>query len=263
MNLEGFDELVNKGRNLINDDYASHVHRARRAFNAWVEEVVLWIQNLLPNTSFAAEWSSLGRSCLKIADNSNYDPLAWVNFCSVMDKRLKWHSQLALAANSVAQNNLQRASTFTISKKVFIVHGRNTEIKETVSRFLEKLGLEPIILHEQPNAGKTIIEKFLEYADVSFAIILMTPDDTGGLIGESFENQKPRARQNVILELGFFLGRIGRERTCIIFDQSVEVSSDYDGVLYVPFDNEGAWQLKLAKEMKNAQLPFDMNALLQ
>jgi len=90
-----------------------------------------------------------------------------------------------------------------ISNKVFIVHGRNNEIKGSVSRFLEKLGLEPIILHEQPNAGKTIIEKFLEYADVSFAIILIAPDDRGGLINESFENQRPRARQNVILELGF------------------------------------------------------------
>jgi predicted nucleotide-binding protein len=145
---------------------------------------------------------------------------------------------------------------------VFIVHGRNSEVKETVSRFLTKLDLEPIILHEQPNAGKTIIEKFLDYADVSFAIILMTPDDKGGLTGDGFEKQKPRARQNVILEMGFFLGKIGRERTCIIYDQSVEIPSDYDGVLYIPYDDEEAWQLKLAKEMKNASLPFDMNALV-
>ena len=163
-----------------------------------------------------------------------------------------------MARIAAQQTSPSHTGSVVMSKKVFIVHGRNNEIKSVVSRFLEKLGIEPIILHEQPNAGKTIIEKFLEYADVSYAIILMTPDDKGGLATDEYQKQKTRARQNVILELGFFLGKLGREKTCVLYDEAVEdIPSDYNGVLYVPFDNQEAWQLKLAKEMKAASIPFD------
>jgi predicted nucleotide-binding protein len=95
------------------------------------------------------------------------------------------------------------------SKDVFLVHGRNEGIKEKVARFLEKLKLRVVILHEQPNAGKTIIEKLVDHSNVGFAVILLTADDQGGLINEPYEKQKPRARQIVILELGFFLGKLG------------------------------------------------------
>jgi len=260
MNLEQFDQLINEGRNLLTRrDHVSEIHDD---FNDWFDSVAKWLQESFPNSAFSADWSSLGVSYLVRQggyDNSTY---ATTLFQQMVQTRLKWLSNLMVAWQNTRSTQAEKAVNLIISKKVFIVHGRNNEMKETVSRFLEKLGLEPIILHEQPNAGRTIIEKFLEYADVSFAIILMTPDDSGGLIGELFEKQKPRARQNVILELGFFLGKIGRERTCIIYDQSVEIPSDYNGVLYVPYDREGAWQLKLAKEMKNASLPFDMNSLL-
>ena len=90
------------------------------------------------------------------------------------------------------------------SKKVFIVHGHDEAAKESVARFLEKLKLEPIILHEQPNSGRTLIEKFEVYADVGFAVVLLTPDDVGSPASEARAgSMKHRARQNVILELGY------------------------------------------------------------
>ena len=90
------------------------------------------------------------------------------------------------------------------SNNIFIVHGHDNEMKQTVARTLEKLDLEPIILHEQANEGRTIIEKFMDYSDVSFAVVLLSPDDLAYPKEQSYEDAKFRARQNVILELGFF-----------------------------------------------------------
>jgi len=142
--------------------------------------------------------------------------------------------------------------------KVFLVHGHDDSARETTARFLEKLRLEPIILHEQPNAGRTIIEKVERYAEVAFAVVLLTPDDVGGL-GSAPQVLKPRARQNVILELGYFLGKLGRSHVAALLKGEVERPSDYDGVLYVPMDAAGAWKLQLARELKNAGLNIDLN----
>ena len=145
------------------------------------------------------------------------------------------------------------------TRDVFIVHGRNEAYRETVVRFLEKLKLNPIILHEQPNKGRTIIEKFVDYSNVSFAVVLLTGDDRGGLKDAAFDSQQLRVRQNVILELGFFLGKLGRERVCALYENGVEIPSDYDGVIFLPLDSGGAWRMALAREIKEAGLPIDMN----
>jgi predicted nucleotide-binding protein len=148
------------------------------------------------------------------------------------------------------------------SKKVFIVHGHDNEAKEGTARFLEKLGLQLIVLHEQPNFGRTIIEKFETYSgDIVFAVVLLTPDDFGG-IESAPETRKPRARQNVIMELGYFMGRLGRFRVCALHKGGVELPSDYQGVLYIELDPYGAWKTKLAKEFEHAKLPIDLTGLL-
>ena len=130
---------------------------------------------------------------------------------------------------SLKSSNATKSNT---SDKVFIVHGRDNEVKETVARFIEKLNLNPIILHEQPNGGKTIIEKFEDYSDVGFAIILMTPDDKGCLVGKE-DAIKERARQNVIFEHGYFIGKLGRERVVALVKGDLELPSDISGVLYL------------------------------
>lgn len=147
------------------------------------------------------------------------------------------------------------------SSKVFIVHGHDEATREATARFIEKLGLTPVILHEQPSKGRTIIEKFEDYADVGFAIILLTPDD----VGAACENPKdllPRARQNVIFELGYFIGALGRERVVALYKKDVEIPSDYQGVVFIPFDEPGSWKLPLAKELKTAGMDIDLNKVI-
>jgi len=144
---------------------------------------------------------------------------------------------------------------------VFLVHGHNNEAKETVARFLERLDLRIIILHEQPDKGRTIIEKFEDHASVGYAVVLLTGDDIGAS-QVAPDELKERARQNVILELGYFLGTLGRTRVCALREDDVEVPSDLSGVLYIRFDAEGAWKFHLAKEIKAAGIEVDLNRVV-
>lgn len=134
-------------------------------------------------------------------------------------------------------------------RRVFIVHGHDEGPRESVARFLEKLDFEPVILHERPNKGRTVITKFQqEAADVGYAVVLMTPDDHGGKVGEQSE---PRVRQNVVFELGFFIGALGPEKVAALVKGGVERPSDFDGVVYISID-DSAWRLKLGKELEAA-----------
>jgi predicted nucleotide-binding protein len=146
-------------------------------------------------------------------------------------------------------------------RRVFIVHGHNETLKVSAARLVSKLGLEPVILHEQPDRGRTVIEKLLDYADCAFALVLLTADDRGGLAGESSRGYRSRARQNVILELGYFIGRIGREKVAAIYEEGVEIPSDYRGVIFIPYDNAGAWQVRAVKEMRAAGIKVDLNPI--
>jgi hypothetical protein len=109
--------------------------------------------------------------------------------------------------------------------RIFLVHGHDQAALQETARFLERLDQDILILREQPNQGRTIIEKFEEYADVGFAVVLLTPDDRGGTATQAYDAQRPRARQNVILELGYFLGRLGRKRVCALYRPGVEIPS--------------------------------------
>ena len=148
------------------------------------------------------------------------------------------------------------------ANKVFVVHGHDESARETVARFLERLELQPVILHEQPNQGRTIIEKFEDHADVGFAVVLLTPDDMGGPRGGKPQS-KPRARQNVILELGFFLGKLGRQGVSSLVKGDVETPSDYDGVVYIDLDDAGSWKMKLVQELKAAGFDIDANRVFE
>jgi predicted nucleotide-binding protein len=147
-------------------------------------------------------------------------------------------------------------SVKSYSRDIFLVHGHDNAIKESAARFLEKLDLHPIILHEQPNKGRTVIEKFEAHSDVGFAVVLLTPDD---VCRESPEQITRRARQNVILELGYFIGKLSRARVCALYREGVELPSDIHGVLYIPYDEGNGWRLQLAKEIRAAGITVDLN----
>jgi predicted nucleotide-binding protein len=143
---------------------------------------------------------------------------------------------------------------------VFLVHGHAEQPKTTVATFLRSLGLDVIILHEQANRGQTIIEKFEEHSDVQFAVVLLTPDDVGASVMHP-EKSRQRARQNVILELGYFLAKLGRNKVCCLYVEGVEQPSDYDGVLYVSYDQGGDWCSKLKVELSAAGIDVDSEKL--
>lgn len=142
--------------------------------------------------------------------------------------------------------------------EVFVVHGHDEEAKQAVARFLTQLKLTPVILHEVANQGRTIIEKLEDQADVDFAVILLTPDDIGA-DGSTPDRLRSRARQNVVLELGMFIGRLGRKKVCAIYKGDIELPSDYSGVLFVPMDLGGGWKLALTRELRHAGLDIDLN----
>jgi predicted nucleotide-binding protein len=154
----------------------------------------------------------------------------------------------------------QENENMTTYNKVFIVHGHDDGTRESVARFIEKLGFEAIILHERPNKGRTIITKFREEAEgVGFAVVLMTPDDLGKAKDASDLN--PRARQNVVFELGFFIGVLGPERVAAAMKGNVERPSDFDGVVYISLD-QANWQSKLGGELKAAGFDVDWNKVM-
>ncbi|MEI7609531.1 MAG: nucleotide-binding protein, partial [Rhodospirillaceae bacterium] len=169
-------------------------------------------------------------------------------------------SQIVMSTAEVG--NYQQVVQNPANRKIFIVHGSDEAAKLTAKIFVEKAGLEPVILHEQPDGGKTIIEKFEACSDVGFAIVLLTPDDLGGKASDGKDKLRQRARQNVVLELGYFMGRLQRSRVCALIKGDIEIPSDYLGVVWTKLDDEGAWKMKLVKELKAAGYEIDANRAL-
>lgn len=155
--------------------------------------------------------------------------------------------------NASQEVSMKKAKEY---KKVFIVHGHDNGLKQEVARLVEKQGLEAIILSEQANRGKTIIEKFEEHSDVGAAICLFTGDDYGRT--KDAEEDKLRARQNVVFEAGFFMGKLGRENVVLIANPDIEIPSDLKGFVYT---NEKSWQIDALKELKTIGYAIDLNKL--
>lgn len=152
------------------------------------------------------------------------------------------------------------ARSTQMPRKVFIVHGHDAGAKEAVARFLEKLSFSAVILSEQANGGRTIIEKIEANHDVGFAVVLLTPDDVGAKAGQP---NQPRARQNVILELGYFMGKLGRPNVCALSVGEMELPTDFAGVVWTRFDPDtNGWKLALAHELQAAGFDIDWNAIM-
>lgn len=261
------ETLAARGRYLLNR--SGNALNSFNDFDSWDHDVAKWLDKIGPGTGLSAQWSSLNSSPLIIGSNYNDDARSWALHSAVIRARLDWLSKIpsrlsapGTTASTLSPRSISVGKKSPKGRRVFLVHGRQVEAREITARFLEKLGLECVILHEQPNRGRTIIEKFEDYADVAFALVLLTPDDVGGLFDGSQSEQKARARQNVILELGFFLGALGRSRVCPLYCEGVEIPSDYSGVAFVPMDQAGAWRLIVVRELKAAGIEVDANLAL-
>lgn len=155
-----------------------------------------------------------------------------------------------------------RAAKGRTPESIFVVHGHDGEAKLAVQGFLRQITEVPaVILHDEPNLGRTLMEKFEQVGSASgFAVAILTADDEGRAKGT--EELRTRGRQNVVFEFGFFVGYLGRSHTVVLYEEGVELPSDLDGLVYIPYDSAGSWKIKLAQELKAANVAIDLNKAL-
>jgi len=163
---------------------------------------------------------------------------------------------------AVAVRAAEPESASAYSNKVFIVYGHDTEAREQLELLLRRMKLEPVVIQNLPASGQTIIEKLESNSDVTFACVLLTPDDQGHAMGKAAEI-RPRARQNVVLELGMFLAKLGRKRVAILHKGDVELPSDINGLLYIPFkDRVDEVKERVAADLQEAGFTINIKDLL-
>lgn len=142
-------------------------------------------------------------------------------------------------------------------RKIFIIHGHDDHLKKEVQLLLSRAELDDIVLHEQPDKGRNVIDKLIEETEsASYAIALLCPED-------EIENGTKRARQNVILEVGYFLGKLGKSKVRLIKKGDVEIPSDLKGILYTEYDEKRNWKTNILKEIQAAGIDIDMNKILR
>lgn len=180
-----------------------------------------------------------------------------------IEQRMKEAGLTKLATSHTSLRNNGAPASFVESaspqRKAFIVHGHDELLKTQVARLFEALGFDAIILHERPNRGKTIIEKFEDNSDVGVAVALLTPDDIGSKAPGSgaAPTLVARARQNVVFEMGFFFGKLGRGRVIALYKEGTELPSDVSGIVYLPVDSAGKWKFDVATELEAAGYAID------
>jgi predicted nucleotide-binding protein len=162
-------------------------------------------------------------------------------------------------------NLIKSKKMISLKKDVFISHGKDLKPLNELKTLLVDVGLTPVILSEQPSGGRTIMEKLEAYSNVGFVFVLVTPDDLGGFVETGNKWSRPRRlrkflktahnrpRQNVILEFGFFVGKLGRDRVACLLKKPVEQPSDMQGIVYLNF-KESLKEIKteIIKELKEA-----------
>ncbi len=238
---------------------------AKSDYRRWDSYNAEMLQRLFTTSKFSEEYSWWGAVAISMYEKSPAEKLGDLR-TEIRERIHRLESvrdrlELIPLAAGVARTTVPTAPRER-TNRVFVVHGHDEAAREALARFLERLGLEAVILHEQATGGRTIVEKLEHYANVDFAVVLLTPDDIGGVKASGADELQARARQNVILELGFFVGRLGRQHVCALYKGPLELPSDYLGVGYVPLDEAGGWRLQLAKELRSAGFAVDMNLAL-
>lgn len=185
------------------------------------------------------------------SDNHFYDPEVSIDTLS-HNINIIYQKMLVYSKSSI--NVEKRIETVGVkSNKVFVVHGHDYPALKLVTDYLLNIGLEPIVLKDKPSESNTVIDKFERYSDVSYAVILYTPCDVGRSKKKG-ASEKYRARQNVIFEHGYLIGRLKRENTCALIKGDIEKPSDIAGMIYITLDKQNNWQNALKKELVEAKI---------
>jgi len=259
-------DRLEKGNELLTRHISAweQLEAARKDYYTWSDYNKELLKRLFTNETLAQEYEGIYFGVVGGTPTLAEEVRDFRGDVDIKIRRLesiKERLELIPVAKSVTSVGVTSSSTKDLGKKAFIVHGHDEGARESVARFVEKLGIHPIILHEQASGGRTIIEKLERNSDVDFAIILLTPDDVGAK-ATAKDALQPRARQNVVLELGYFIAKLGRSRVCALHKASVELPSDFLGVIYISLDEGGAWRVLLAKELREAGFDVDLNAAL-
>lgn len=177
----------------------------------------------------------------------------------------KFELEIASDASTAEVPHSSTATEEVPPARAFIVHGQDDARKYELASLLQNItGEQPVILHQQPNGGKVLIEKLEEHGGgAGFAIVLLTGDDLGRAKQLNPSDEQARARQNVVFEMGFFIGLIGRARVAVLYEPSVELPSDINGLVYTELDAAGGWKAKLASELDRAGIPVNWAKLAQ
>lgn len=232
-------------------NYEKQVELENR-FDNWKSLVLEFLSQVLQDESVFNKFVFL----FSLIEKSEYEKKA---FETVISELTNLKIMDNVNPSEPAQQPVRQIETNNMtSKKVFIVHGHNSVVRDQVKEFIHEIGYAPIILQNLPNEGRTIIEKLEKETDVAYAIILYTGCDRGSINDENAE-LKPRARQNVIFEHGYLFAKLGRKKVCALYQEGVEYPSDLSGVLYQPyFDHNKSWKVNLAKEMIKAGLIINL-----
>lgn len=223
--------------------YSVYKLEDRIAYSTWKNQVIIYIQNVIKDDGALKRFEEQS----ELFEKHYYKPSYLDNMLGILN---------AYQQSGFDDSELPKEDDERLTKKIFVVHGHAENVNQEVARTIEKLGLEAVVLREQPNSGKTIIEKFEEYAkDVNFAVILLTADDRT-------EGEKFRARQNVVFEMGYFMGALGRDHVMCLVQENVEIPGDTAGVVYTQIDKVGIWKYSLVKELKSCGYDVDANKVL-
>lgn len=198
-------------------------------------------ERMIRNTSF---WTS-SHPCSETVKRNlwNEGKNSYLNILEAIELEYSWEDEV-----KEKTERDKRKKVFD-NKKIFIVHGHNETLKYNVANWLREIGISPIILHETANRGTTsIINKIEENSEVGCAIILMTADDEGKAVKEN--QYKKRARQNVVFEAGYFIGKLGPERVIILKENDVDIAGDLLGCVYIEADPYNGWRDQVKREFK-------------
>ena len=231
---------------------------AGEQFNQWMSEINILNERYLKNHPL---YNSIHTAFFHKDTRSNsYDDM--MGYLKALERDTEfWEDVVGLQTEKHKDFSGRKEITKQMSnKKVFIVHGHDELAESQMARFIEKIGLQAIILHEQPNSGRTIIEKIEANSDVQYAVVLYTPCDVGRTKEETGA-ERYRARQNVVFEHGYLIGKLGRDKVSALVKGDVETPGDISGVVYIKMDDGGAWKTQLVKEMMNIGLECDINKI--
>ena len=227
-------------------DSADALKILERKFIRWNKENFDYLKKIFVSKSIAAEYAA---SSLYIGSIFGSD-------FSLTEKHLKIQNEIQVKLDKLVsiKESLDLLKPKEKKKqKVYFVHNSDNNIAHEILDFIEKHNFKPIILKDLAKAGKTLIDEIENVPDINYAIVVLTLDEIGG---KTRENLHFRASQNVILELGIFVGKLGRNRVSGIRDESIELPDDFHGFEYIVYDAKGKWQLQLTKQLKAAGFKF-------